>query len=161
MWGTLCAPSTKNFASTLCAIWPSSLTGLIVPSALDMCTTETNLVFSFIRDSISSRLSNPSSVIGINRILAPFIRASSCHGTRLLWCSIGVRSISSPSPIWVLAHEWATILRLSEALRVQISVSEVSALIKSDTFTLACSNISVASMLSEWTPRCTLALKFS
>ncbi len=37
-------------------------------------------------------------VTGTNRKLAPRRLASNCHGTRLLWCSISVSKMTSPSP---------------------------------------------------------------
>ena len=60
---------------------------------------------------------------GRMRNTAPFSAASTCHGTRLLWCSICVTTISSPGPMFWRAHVFATRLIDSVALRVQITHS--------------------------------------
>ena len=46
--------------------------------------------------------------------------ASSCHGTRLEWCSISVITIRSPGPTFAAPQLYATRLIASVALRVKI-----------------------------------------
>ena len=109
-------------------------------------------------ESTSLRSSAPSSPIGRYLNLAPVSAATFCHGTRLLWCSISVTTISSPGPTLPRGHEWATRLMASVALRVQMISSGDSALMKRATLARASSNRSVASMLRACTPLCTFEL---
>ena len=97
-WGTACEASSTSVAPTACAIVAISRTGLTVPSTLDTYATETILVRSLTRPSraAAARSSRPSSVTSNQRSTAPVRCASSCHGTRLEWCSITEMTISSP-----------------------------------------------------------------
>jgi hypothetical protein len=72
--------------------------GLIVPSALDTCTTATILVRSVSSRSYSSSRISPASSTGATRSRAPFSAHTICQGTRFEWCSIAVTSTSSPGP---------------------------------------------------------------
>ena len=58
-------------------------------------------------------------MIGMNSRSASFSWARICHGTRFAWCSISVRTITSPRPMLRRPHEYATRLIASVALRVQ------------------------------------------
>ncbi len=95
-----------------------SSTGLIVPSVFDTWVNATSLGLSFSRTSNTSWRRIPSSVIGMNSRSASFSCASSCHGTRFAWCSISVRTMTSPRPMFLRPHEYATRLIASVALRV-------------------------------------------
>ena len=158
MCGTLCAPSTATAAPTARAFAASSLTGAIVPSEFDMCTTETSLVRGLMMESTSSRSRSPSPASGRNRSTAPRSFTSFCHGTRLLWCSMRVTTISSPGPMLSAAHVFAMRFMPSVVLRVQMMVSGSGAPMKRATLARASSYRSVASMLSACTPLWTLAL---
>ena len=80
-----------------------SSTGLIVPSVFDTWVNATSFGLSLSRTSNTSWRRSPSSVIGMNSRSASFSCASSCHGTRLAWCSISVRTITSPRPMLLAA----------------------------------------------------------
>ena len=98
MCGTDWAASASTSAPTACARSAIRRTGLTVPSTFDWCTSDTSLVRSVIRSSSRDRSSRPSGVTLNQRRAAPVRWQSSCHGTRLEWCSISVTTISSPGP---------------------------------------------------------------
>ncbi len=98
MWGTAWAPSIRTSAPASWARRVMSSTGLIVPSVFDTWVNATSLGLSLSRTSNTSWRRIPSSVIGMNSRSASFSCASSCHGTRFAWCSISVRTITSPAP---------------------------------------------------------------
>ena len=103
------------------ALWARrvmSSTGLIVPRVFDACVNATSFGLSRSRTSNTSWRRIPSSVIGMNSRSASFSWASSCHGTRLAWCSISVRTMTSPREMFRRPHEYATRLIASVALRV-------------------------------------------
>mmetsp|Transcript_44379 Transcript_44379/g.106626 ORF Transcript_44379/g.106626 Transcript_44379/m.106626 type:complete len:201 (+) Transcript_44379:548-1150(+) len=160
MCGRLWQASSSTSASTACAAATISRTGATQPSVFETCASAT----SFVRGVISafsasrSRLSLASS--GANLILKPRSLASICHGTRLEWCSITVRMISSPSPRFVRPHVCATRLIASVAPRVKITSDRDAALMKPATLSRAPSYESVERTESRCAPRCTLALSF-
>ena len=84
MCGTLCAPSTSTAAPTARALAASSLTGLMVPTALDSCDIANNRVRGPIIRSTASISSVWSSASGRILSLASFFFAICCQGTRLL-----------------------------------------------------------------------------
>ena len=139
----------------------SSLTGTTVPNELDTCVTASSFVLAFITEAAPTMSTAPSSVRSRNLSAAPFLAAILCQGTRLLWCSRRVTTISSPSEMLLSAQLCATRLIDSVALRVQMIDSGVSALMKRATFSRASSYRSVASMLRVCTPRWTLELYVS
>ena len=96
MCGTDWQASSSVSAPTAFARATSSATGSTVPSTLDWCANATIFVRSV--SSIESRSTRPSSVTEYQRSVAPVRRHSSCHGTRLAWCSSSVTTISSPGP---------------------------------------------------------------
>ena len=59
----------------------------------------------------------------MNFNFAPVLSATICHGTRLLWCSITLRMISSPGLRLWSAQELATRLMASVAFRVKTTWS--------------------------------------
>ncbi len=95
--------------------------------------------------------------MGTTRITAPVALASICHGTMLLWCSIVVRTISSPAFTFARPHVWATRLIASVVPRVKTISFSLAAPRKRRTRSRAASNASVASWERRWTPRCTFA----
>ncbi len=117
-WGTLWQASTKNFAPYLWAILAISCTGLIQPKALEICTTETNFVFSEMSCLNCSKSKVSSGVSSTNFRTAPVFWATNCQGTILLWCSITERIISSPGCKLFIPQLYATKLIASLALRV-------------------------------------------
>ena len=70
--------------------------------------------------SKTSRRRIPSSVIGMNSRSPSFSWTRSCHGTRLAWCSISVRTMASPRSMFLRPHEYETRLIASVALRVKM-----------------------------------------
>ena len=86
----------------------------------------------------------PSSVIGMNSRSPSCSWTRSCHGTRLAWCSISVRTISSPRPMFLRPHEYATRLMASVALRVKMISWLSGALMKRATRARAFSYSAVA-----------------
>ena len=87
---------------------------------------------------------------------APLRSASSCQGTRLLWCSATESTISSPGPTLASPQVWATRLMASEALRVNTISRSDAAPTKAATWARARSYASVARAARVWTPRWTL-----
>jgi hypothetical protein len=61
----------------------------------------------------------PSSSIGAQSRSAPFSRATWYQGTTFEWCSISVTTMRSLGARLALAHEYATRLRASVALRTK------------------------------------------
>ena len=68
----------------------------------------------------------------------------SCHGTRLAWCSISVRTIWSPRAMLRRPHEYATRLIASVALRVKTISWLSGALMNRATLARAASYAAVA-----------------
>ena len=157
----LCAASTSVSAPTARACSQSSATGLIVPSEFEICVKANNFTsgVSSAGNCSSSRV--PSSRTGTKRSRAPVRSANNCHGTRLLWCSITVSRITSPSRINLSPHACATRLMLSVVPRVKMISSALAAPIYSATRRRAFSYASVARELSVCNPRCTLAFSCS
>ena len=103
--GTAWAPSTRTSAPAAWAISTISRTGLIVPSVFETWVKATSFGLSRRRTSKTSRRRSPSSVIGMNSRSPSFSWTRSCHGTRLAWCSISVRTIASPRSMFRRPHE--------------------------------------------------------
>mmetsp|Transcript_13662 Transcript_13662/g.57086 ORF Transcript_13662/g.57086 Transcript_13662/m.57086 type:complete len:205 (+) Transcript_13662:589-1203(+) len=159
MWGTLWHASSSTFAPTPRAAAMTLSTGLTHPSVLDTWAMETSLVRSLIMPSMAASSSMPvAASSGAWRSTQPVRSATSCHGTRLEWCSITVSTTSSPSSRLSSPHAYATRLMASLALRVHtISRSDV-AFTKVATLPRAASYSSVARAARACTPRCTLEL---
>ena len=75
----------------------SNVTGAIAPVTLDTWAKATSLVVSSTADKVAGSR-RPLSSQSIHRRLAPVRAHSSCHGTRLAWCSARVVTIESPGP---------------------------------------------------------------
>src|ERR1700739_4765063 len=88
------ASSTVN-APTALALATSSGTGPTAPVTLEWWLQATTLTRS--SSCNESRSIRRSSVTPYQRNVAPARRASSCHGTRLAWCSSSVGTMTSPS----------------------------------------------------------------
>ncbi len=86
----------------------------------------------------------PSAAAGMKRSSAPVLAASSCHGTRLEWCSSSLVRIASPGRRFPRPHENDTRLIASVVLRVQTISSVWAALTKRATLARASSKASVA-----------------
>ena len=142
--GTAWAPSTSTSAPASWALRVISSTGLIVPSVLDTWVKATSLGLRRSRTSNTSWRRIPSSVIGMNSRSASFSWARICHGTRFAWCSISVRTMTSPRPMFRRPQEYATRLIASVALRVQTMVCGSGAPISRATFARAPSYAAVA-----------------
>ena len=124
-----CAASTTVTAPTLRARAQSSATGLIVPSVLETCVKANTLTSGVRRRSSDERSRSPSSpVTGTNLRVAPVRRATSCQGTRLLWCSISVSRMASPLARFAPPQLAATRLIDSVVPRVKMISSGASAL---------------------------------
>ena len=100
-----CEPSTSETAPAARTRAAISLTGLIVPSTLEMWAKAA----SFTRPDASSSSSwsserRPSSETSSQRSSAPTSWQSSCHGTMFEWCSIWVISTTSPRPTCSRPH---------------------------------------------------------
>ena len=80
-----------------------------------------------------------------------------CHGMMLAWCSISLSTITSPATRLLRAHEYATRLTASVALRVNTSSAVSPAPMKRATARRAASNRAVVSSAIAYTPRWTLA----
>src|SRR5437879_9990469 len=93
----LCAAATRVIAPTERGFWQSSATGLIVPSELETWVKANIFTSAVSKDESFSSSRVPSSRTGTKRNRAPIRSASSCHETRLLWCSISVSKIASPA----------------------------------------------------------------
>ena len=77
----------------------------MVPSTLLTCVTATSFTLpSASTSSSSSSEIRPSSDTCSQRSVAPFSAATICHGTMFEWCSIWVRTIWSPGPMFWRAH---------------------------------------------------------
>jgi hypothetical protein len=76
----------------------------------------------------------------------------------LLWCSIAVTRISSPDFNRGRAQAWAIRLMASVVPRTNTTSRAAGAFKKRRTVSRAASSSAVASALSVWTPRWTLAL---
>ena len=96
MWGTDWQASSTVSAPTAFARRTISATSACAPVTLDWWVNATTLTVS--SSSSESRSMRPSSVIAYHFNVAPVRRASSCHGTRLAWCSSSVITMVSPSP---------------------------------------------------------------
>ena len=128
VWPALWAASTTVMTPASRARRQSSVAGLTEPIVLEMCVNESSLARSSCSSSCE-RSSVPSSPLtGMNSSLAPVRFTRSCQGTRLLWCSISVSKIVSPSPIFSAPQVWATKFRLSVVPRVKMISSRLSAL---------------------------------
>ena len=130
---TLCAASTSARAPTACAFSHNSATGLIVPREFEMCVKANSFTSCVSNLGRCARSKVPSSRTGTKRSRAPVRSANNCHGTRLLWCSISVRRMTSPSRINFPPHAWATRLMLSVVPRVKMISSALGAPIYSAT----------------------------
>ena len=158
MWGALWAPSTITGTLWAWAMLTICSTGLTVPSTLLTWQMLTMRVRGVKRRSYSSRSSSPRSLMGITLTTMPRLRAWSCQGTMLEWCSMTETMTSSPSVMQASAKDDATRLRPSVVPRVK-TISEVErALMKRRTVSRAASWSSVACWESQCTPRCTLEL---
>src|ERR1700730_2253304 len=94
--GTDWHASSTVSAPTALARLTSSPTGACAPVTLAWWLKATSLTLS--SSCSESRSMRPSSVTPYQRNVAPVRRASSCHGTRLAWCSSSVVTITSPGP---------------------------------------------------------------
>ena len=97
MWGTLWQASSTVRAPTDAAAPTIRSTGAIAPVTLDTWAKATSLVVSSTADRVAGSR-RPLSSQSIHRRLAPVRAHSSCHGTRLAWCSARVVTIESPGP---------------------------------------------------------------
>src|ERR1700731_2317340 len=82
------------------AIFTTSLTGTMVPSAFDICVIATSLVREVSSFSNSSIRKLPSSSTGAHLITAPWRSLRKCQGTMLEWCSMIEITISSPAAMF-------------------------------------------------------------
>mmetsp|Transcript_37859 Transcript_37859/g.63658 ORF Transcript_37859/g.63658 Transcript_37859/m.63658 type:complete len:211 (+) Transcript_37859:548-1180(+) len=117
MCGTLWQQSSSTFAPTAFAIDTTSSVGMRQPSVLETCARLTSLVRGVTRERrwAMSSISFSSSCTNFSTHLLRCAR--SCHGTRLLWCSMTDSTISSPSLRFSCPHVLATRLMASVALR--------------------------------------------
>mmetsp|Transcript_57345 Transcript_57345/g.132118 ORF Transcript_57345/g.132118 Transcript_57345/m.132118 type:complete len:212 (-) Transcript_57345:513-1148(-) len=137
--GTLWQASSSTRAPRARAAAATSATGFTQPSALEAWTRATSFVRSESSERKWSRFSRSSGVRSMNFSTARLRWASSCQGTRLLWCSILDRMISSPSPMFCSPQVLATRLMASVAPRVHTISSRRSALMKCWTLSRAAS----------------------
>mmetsp|Transcript_18993 Transcript_18993/g.61928 ORF Transcript_18993/g.61928 Transcript_18993/m.61928 type:complete len:234 (+) Transcript_18993:447-1148(+) len=158
MCGTLWHASSMRSAPCSCASSATSGTGSTLPSVLLTCASDTSLVRGPTSERSCSMSRPPSSPNPTKRSLAPFLAATSCHGTRLLWCSATDRTTSSPSCKLASPHVYANKLMASLALRTNTISRSLGALMNRATFSRACSYMVVANALKWCTPRCTLLL---
>src|SRR3954452_3368110 len=157
--GTDCEQLSMTSAPTSCARATMRETLLIVPRMFDMCTTDTSLVRSFTRSCRFDSSSRPSSVTPNQRSVAPVRSQSSCHGTRLEWCSISDTTISSPGPSDRNGPDvYATRLIASDEFLVKTTSSGDDAPMNEATFARAPSYAEVDSVPRVCTDRETLAL---
>ena len=119
-------PSTSTGMPRACAIFTTSLTGTMVPSAFDICVIATSLVRRVSSFSNSSIRKLPSSSTGAHLITAPWRSLRKCQGTMLEWCSMIEMTISSPALMFGSPQDEATRLIASVALRVK-TISSVRA----------------------------------
>jgi hypothetical protein len=116
-----CAASTTVTAPTLRARAQSSATGLIVPSVLETCVKAKTLT-SGRQQAVQGREVEEPLVAGHGHV--PQRRAgalaTSCQGTRLLWCSISVSRMTSPFPRFAPPQLEATRLMDSVVPRVKM-----------------------------------------
>mmetsp|Transcript_36924 Transcript_36924/g.91224 ORF Transcript_36924/g.91224 Transcript_36924/m.91224 type:complete len:236 (-) Transcript_36924:550-1257(-) len=159
MCGTDWHESSSTLAPCLRASSTISATGASHPSTLLTCAVAISAVLEF-TTSRSCFMSMPcvSLVSPTWRITAPVLAATSCHGTRLLWCSSTDSTISSPGLRLAMPHVYATRLMASLALRVNTISRSVDAFTNFATLVRAASYASVALPLRKCTPRCTLEL---
>src|SRR3954452_16492845 len=126
---------------------------------LDTQVNDTILVRSVISSSAFDRSSCPSGVIPNQRSVAPVRSQSSCHGTRLEWCSISDTTISSPGPSDRNGpDEYATRLIASDEFLVKTTSSGDDAPMNAATFARAPSYAEVDSVPRVCTDRETLEL---
>ena len=89
------------------------------------------------------------------RKLAPRSAHSTCHGTRLAWCSSALTTTASPGPIAPRPQAWATRL-MAAVVPLVNTISSVVPPIQRATAARAASKAAVAASDSAWTPRWTL-----
>ena len=97
MCGTDWQASRTVSAPTALARRTISGTSATAPVTFDWWVKATTLTDS--SSSSESRSIRPSGVTPYHFSVAPVRRASSCHGTRLAWCSSSVTTMTSPSPM--------------------------------------------------------------
>ena len=107
------------------------------------------MAISFVRSfttRLSSSMSTPFWSFARPTCLsvAPVCAHTSCHGTRLLWCSSTETTTSSPGRKLATPQLYATRLIASDAFRVKTISRSVRALTSLATLTLAASYASVA-----------------
>ena len=124
-----CAASITVMAPALRARAQRSPTGLIVPSVLETWVNANTLTSGVRSRSSAERSRSPSSpVTGRYLRVAPVRFATSCQGTRLLWCSISVSRMTSPFPRFAPPQLAATRLIDSVVPRVKMISSGAAAL---------------------------------
>ena len=160
-WARLWQASTSNSAPAAWARGAISAIGFRQPRVLLTCTRLTRRVRPLSWAWKSARSSSPRSVRPTWRRTQPVRAASSCQGTRLLWCSMTLSSTSSPALRLASPQLRATRLIASLALRVNTISWGEAAPTKAAVLARAPSKPSVARALSWWAPRCTLALSWS
>ena len=162
MWPTDCAASMTVMAPTLRARAQSSAAGLTVPSVLETWVKAKTFTSGVSSRSSCDRSRSPSSpVTGRYRSVAPVLCATSCQGTRLLWCSISVRRITSPFLRFAPPQLEATRLIDSVVPRVKMISDGEAALMNLATRVLAPSKSSVERIERAWRPRWTLELSLA
>mmetsp|Transcript_67453 Transcript_67453/g.197261 ORF Transcript_67453/g.197261 Transcript_67453/m.197261 type:complete len:223 (+) Transcript_67453:1470-2138(+) len=160
MCGMLWQASTRTLAPTACAFSEIHSMGLTHPRTFETWHIATSRVRSPSSDSNSAASRTPSGVTPTKRSRAPAASASCCQGTRLEWCSMTLRRISSPAPTFAAPQLRATRLMASVAFRVKTISVESAAPTKSATFARAPSKASVERMESVCMPRWTLLLSW-
>ena len=146
MCGTDWHASSSTFAPCFFASSTTAGTSSSHPSTLDTCAVATSLTFPSAMTAASSSMSMPalSFVRPTCRSVAPVRWHTSCHGTRLEWCSRTLTTTSSPGPRFSIPQVYATRLIASLALRVKTIWRSDFALTKLATLTRASSYASVA-----------------
>ena len=104
--GTLCAPSTTTIASRSWAQSQISRTGIHRPERVGLVHDRDDLDAADLLD-LRELVEVEAAVVGQADVAqrAPVRFASSCHGTMLEWCSISLRTITSPGPQCALPYE--------------------------------------------------------
>ena len=155
------AASIDGDGPTFRARAQSSATGFMVASVLETCVNANSFTSGVSTRSRAEGRRPSSPVTGRYSGRRPSRCATSCQGTRLLWCSISVRRMTSPFLRFAPPQLEATRFMDSVVPRVKMTSSGAAALMNLATRARAPSYPSVERIDSAWRPRWTLALSLA